>query len=218
MSYPIFTLPMPSAGGSWTFPIKRTPKYATIKQTPASLRGQLALSLSPYPVWSYAISLGYLKGNIADATRALGQLIGFFTAVQGSSGLFLFADPFDSTASNVVFGTGDGSTTSYPLKRQFAAGANNPGYYGWDLIQNLNGTPTIYVSGTPTTPASISSTGTVTFSVAPAANASLTWSGSFYYLCRFTDDTWQDLQATQTFDGTNLLWDLKEISFESVLL
>ncbi|MGH9541391.1 MAG: DUF2460 domain-containing protein [Terriglobales bacterium] len=214
MAYPVFTLPSPAAGGSYTWPIKRTPKFATIRQTPASLRGQLALSLSPYPIWEWSISLGYLKGNISDSSHALNQFVGFYLLALGSSGLFLFADPFDSSASSAVFGTGDGATTAFPLRRQLGAS----GLAGWDLIQNLNGTPSIYVAGTLTTPTSISSTGVVTFSSAPVSGAALTWTGSFYYLCRFTDDSLADLSAIQTFDGINLLWDLKAINLESVLL
>lgn len=218
MSYPIFTLPSPSYSGSWTWPVKRTPKFATIKQTPASLRGQLSLSLSPYPIWEFAYSVGYLKGNVYDMTRAAGQLIGFFLATLGSAGLFLFADPFDSVVTSANFGAGDGTTVAFPLRRQFAAGVNNSGFSGWDLIQNLNGTPSIYVGGTLTTPSSISSTGVVTFSTAPANGAQLTWTGNFYYLCRFTDDTLNDLQTAQTADGVNLLWEMQQLTFETVLL
>lgn len=213
MSYPIFSFPTPPHG-SWTWPIKRTPKYATLTQTPVSLRGQLNISLTPYPIWEYEIGLGYLRGAIADPTSAVNQIAGFFAAAAGAAGLWLFADPFDSTATAQQFGTGDGSTTAFQMQRPLGAYG---GVTAYDLIQNLNGTPSIYVNGTLTTPASISATGLVTFSTAPVAGATLTWTGSFYYLCHFTEDTISDLQALQTLGAEGLLWSAA-MKFETVLL
>jgi hypothetical protein len=212
VSYPVFTLPSPP-DGSWTWPIKRTPKYAAITQTPVSLRGQLNLSLTPYPVWEYEMSFGYLKGNLTAANSAINQVAGFFAAVGGSAGLWLFQDVFDYEVVGATFGTGDGTTTAFQLQRPLGTfGALT----GWDLVQNPVGTPSIYIGGTLTTPASISSTGLVTFSSAPAAGAALTWSGQFYYLCHFTEDTIENLQMLQMV-GDNLLWDCA-VKFESVLL
>jgi uncharacterized protein (TIGR02217 family) len=118
----------------------------------------------------------------------------------------LFTDPQDNTLTGAQFGTGNGSSTRFQLSR------NIHGYP--DIIQNLNGTPTIYVNGTPTTPASISSTGVVTFSSAPANNAVLTWSGSFFYLCRFAEDT---LDATRSFTINSGIdhWMVQGVKFSS---
>ena len=71
---------------------------------------------------------------------------------------------------------------------------------------NLNGTPNIYVNGTLTTPSLISSTGLVTFSSAPANLATITWTGNFYYRCRFTMDS-----ADFTLFMKDL-WALKKLS------
>ena len=56
-------------------------------------------------------------------------------------------------------------------------------------VMNLNGTPVIKVNGTVTTPASISSSGLVTFSSAPANAAVITWTGNYYFRVRFDSDT-----------------------------
>ncbi len=53
-------------------------------------------------------------------------------------------------------------------------------------------------------------TGIVTFAKAPAASASLTWSGNFYYLVRFTTDIANFKEFMQN------LWDLKSLTFQSV--
>lgn len=218
MSYPTFQLPTPSAGGSWQWPIKKTPRFATITQTPASLRGQLRLSLAPYPVWSFDYDVSYLFGHEGDyangTTSGIGQLVGFFAAVQGAGGSFLFTDPFDSTVTAANFGTGDGTTTAFPLKRQLGSFS---GFVGWDLIQNVVGSPSVYVGGVLTTPASISSTGVVTFTSAPVNGAALTWTGSFQFLCHFLDDTWEDLAELQTMDTRGNLWTLPKLRFESIL-
>ncbi len=82
-----------------------------------------------------------------------------------------------------------------------------------DIVQAVNGTPTIKVNGvtkTAGTDYSISSLGIVTFTTAPVLNASLTWSGSFYFLCRFSDDQWSDLsQFAPNY------WELPSLNFET---
>jgi hypothetical protein len=107
--------------------------------------------------------------------------------------------------------TGDGTSTQFQLARQIGAG-------GWDVIQNNNGNPTsVRVNGTPTGAYSLSSTGVVTFSSAPASSANLTWAGDIYFLCRFTDDSLADLARTG-FNATSALWSVSNIKFESVLI
>ena len=53
---------------------------------------------------------------------------------------------------------------------------------------------------------SIGSTGLITFVTAPANGAALTWSGSFYYRCRFVDD---EARFDRFLDD---LWQIGEIS------
>jgi len=54
----------------------------------------------------------------------------------------------------------------------------------------------------------------VTFVAAPANLATLTWSGSFYFLCRFTDDTVDSTRAFTINSGIDQ-WMIGGIKFES---
>jgi uncharacterized protein (TIGR02217 family) len=82
------------------------------------------------------------------------------------------------------FGTGDGSTTTFQLKRTITIG----GISYAEPIYGLAGTPTIYVNGSATGAFTIGELGQITFSSAPASSAALTWDGSFFFMCRFDND------------------------------
>jgi hypothetical protein len=201
MSYPIMpTMPISMAAG-----LKKSPNFNTLRQK-GTAGVNAAVALKPYPTWSFEFSLDHITGHEQLATSVVAQFMGTYMATAGGANLFLFTDPQDNTLTGAQFGTGNGSSTRFQLSR------NIHGYP--DIIQNLNGTPTIYVNGTPTTPASISSTGVVTFSSAPANNAVLTWSGSFFYLCRFAEDT---LDATRSFTINSGIdhWMVQGVKFSS---
>ena len=91
-------------------------------------------------------------------------------------------------------------------------------------MQNFNGShpPKIFVNGSLKTSGSdytIGGTGVITFAVAPALNAVLTWSGSndsvpsWYYRCIFAEDMLGDLQ--QDYYG---YWSMGSLKFTSVIL
>ena len=136
--FPIPTLP----GGSRGWPIKKWPVNSTIIQTPASKRGELAISLTPFCLWQFEMTFPYLGGVLTDPTSALARVVGFFNQVGGQANDWLYDDPYDDTitaAAPAQFGIGDGVTTAFQLVRQIS------GYN--DIIQNLNGTPIIYNAG-----------------------------------------------------------------------
>ena len=96
------------------------------------------------------------------------------------------------------FGTGDGTTKTFQLIK-------SNGAYWTEPVAGVNGTPTIYVAGTATAPSSISPSGLVTFSSAPASGAALTWTGQYYYLVRFKDDHIEIEQSmSQIYEATTL--------------
>ncbi len=199
---------MPFApAGSATWPIKKTPSYKTIIQTPASNRGEARFSLTPWPIWLFEYDFSYLKGDIGVASSALQNLVGFFGAVQGSFASWLFMDKWDNAVTQAYFGTGDGSTTVFQLSRNIAGMT--------DVIQNISGIPALFANGAAiaTSAYSISSTGVVTFTSAPAAGAVLQWTGNFFFRCRFEEDDLADLD-----EFMYQLWELKSLKFRSIIL
>ena len=196
MSNAVFPV-MPGLGWSVT----KTPRFKTSVQQ-ASSGKEIRLALMSYPIWEFTLTFEVLRG--ANGFSEIQTLMGFVLARLGMWDSFLFDDPSDDTAANTSFGAGDGSTTAFQLTRSMG-GFTEP-------IQNLNSAPTIYINGTPTTAYTMGSTGIVTFASAPAAGAALTWSGTYYFRCRFMDDITEFEQFALN------LWQLKKIQFQSVKL
>lgn len=201
MAYPIMpTMPLSMAAG-----LKKSPNFNTVRQKGVGGVNS-GIALKPYPTWDFEFSLDNIVGHEHTASSVVAQFMGTFMATAGGANLFLFTDPQDNTVTGAQFGKGDGNTKAFQLSRNI---------YGYpDIIQNANGTPNIYVGGTLTAPASISGTGVVTFNSAPAVGAALTWTGSFYYLCRFAEDT---IDATRSFTINNGVdhWMIQGVKFSS---
>lgn len=193
MALPVFpTLP------GISYPVKRSPVWSTVKAD--ALSGKRSRTpLWTYPLWRYDIPFEFLYSD--DTEQQLQTLMGFFNSVQGAYGLFAFDDPDDDAVSGQEFGQGDGVTSSFQLVRSLG-GYTEPVFL-------LNGTPTISVAGTDTAPQSISSYGVVTFSAPPASGAQLTWTGNYYWPCRFDDDTQEFEKFLQS------LWSAKSIKFST---
>lgn len=158
---------------------RKTPHFSTIVRRAVTGREVRAARMS-YPLWDFVLGYEVLR---AGAEAELQTLVDFFCARKGSFDSFLYTDPSDCVVSGQQFGTGDGVTTQFQLVRSLAAlGFLEP-------VMNLNGAPVIFKDGIEQTSGyTVSATGMVTFSVAPAASAALTWSGGFYFRCRFLRD------------------------------
>jgi uncharacterized protein (TIGR02217 family) len=171
---------LPSLIGQ-AFPIKGpSPNWPTVQQK--ALGGKrTAVPLQSYPTYSYEISFNVLRTALALAE--LQTLRGFINSVQGPAQLWAYSDPNDNSVTNQEFGLGDGTTTSFQLVRAFGGFAEPV----WLPVQF----PTVMVSGTPTTSYLLSPTGSITFASAPASGAPLTWTGSYYWPCRFDEEVTQ---------------------------
>ena len=158
-----------------------------------------------FPLYQFELTYDILRE--ATALQELQTIVGFFNARNGSYDSFLYTDPSDFSVSAQQFGTGTGTAAEFQLVRTYG-GFIEP-------VQNLNGSPSIYVNGaikTPNIDYTISPTGILTFAVAPASGAILSWTGAFYYRVRFLDDQLD-------FDNFMYqLWQLKKLSFQSVKL
>lgn len=76
----------------------------------------------------------------------------------------------------------------------------------------MNGTPTVKVNGvTKSNPTdyTIDSEGLITFVTAPTNTHPVTWSGSYYYRCRFLEDS-MELEKFMY-----KLWRLKKVSLRT---
>lgn len=186
-------------GLGWS--VLKTPKFKTISQESVSGK-EVRQALMSYPLWDFTLTFSVLRG--ANGYTEMQTLAGFFNEMLGMYDTWLFDDPSDDSVTAQSFGTGDGTTTAFQLVRTLG-GFVEP-------IQNVNGTPSIYINGVlQSSGYTIGSTGIVTFTTAPAA-AALTWTGNFYFRCRFT------LDAAEFEQFAKNLWQLKKMTFVSVKL
>jgi uncharacterized protein (TIGR02217 family) len=184
--------------------VKKVPIWRTKVQSTVSGKETRAAMMS-YPLWQFSLSYEVLR---ARATLLeLQTLMGFFNLRNGSFDSFLYTDPDDKSVTDENFGTGNGSQTVFQLLRAYG-GFLEP-------IQNVNVLTNIKKNGVAqTNPAdyTISSTGVVTFTSAPANGLPLTWTGTFYFRVRFLQDMAEFNQFMKN------LWDLQKLEFQSVKL
>lgn len=148
--------------------------------------------------WSRCRGVGDLSYGLltsADPVGDFAAILAMYRAHFGSLYPWRFRDWSDYTATDELFGTGDGSTTDFHLVKTYDPSQillNTPGSFFYvRSITLVSGTPAIEVNGTPATPVTdytISSSGLVSFVTPPAFNDLLTWTGEFDVAVRFDTD------------------------------
>lgn len=188
-------------GLQWEF--TRTPVHNTSVTTTVSGREYRSRRMAS-PRYKYKGAYEFLRDG-AQAIEELKPLLGFFNARAGRFDDWLFDDPDDNAVTAQAFGTGDGTTTTFQLVRTLGGNV--------EPVYAVNNAPLIYkaaVLQTEGTHYSVNATGGVTFVTAPAAAAALTWTGAFYWRCRFVDDQLEFNKFMQQ------LWALKKCEFITV--
>jgi uncharacterized protein (TIGR02217 family) len=195
MSNEIFpTLP----GLTWS--VTKEPEFNTKVQTSVNMT-ELRASFSATPVYTYSLTYDVLRDDtLNDELRELG---GFFMARYGRFDSWLFTDPTDNAVTDQVFGTGNGSVTTFQLERSFGDFS--------EKVSNVNAISEITVANVPTANYTVSSTGLVTFAAAPGANEVVRWTGTYYFRCRFREDG-------QEFENFMYqLWNTQSLQFRANL-
>jgi uncharacterized protein (TIGR02217 family) len=171
----------------------KTPSFKTKIQESVSGRESRAAMMA-YPLWTFKVSYEYLS------PVDLSVLAGFFLARKGQADSFLFDDVNDNTVINQQIGIGDGSNKYFQLVRSFG-GFIEP-------CENINGSPIVVVDDALASGYSVSSTGLVTFTTAPAAGLVVAWTGSYYFRCRFLQDNSEFAEFLSQF------FELKSLAFK----
>lgn len=171
MTLPVF----PSLVGlAW--PVKWQPKWNYNKQDALS-GARTRTSFMTYPIYDAEVTFNVLRFTQNEWQ----QLQGFVNAANGGVGLWLYTNPDDSTAMNQQFGEGDGTSTSFQLVRSLGSFIE-PVFFP-NVISSVT------VNGSPTSAYTVTATGQVVFDTAPVSGALLAWTGTFWWGCRFDDDT-----------------------------
>ena len=195
-------------GLAWS--VTKSPTFQTRIQRAVSGRELRALDY-PYPLWQFTLVFDFLRDNPAAGFDELRTLMGFFMLCQGAFGTFLFQDPSDDRVSGQQIGTGDTLRTVFQLQRTM--GKTLPGGGFLEPIVAPNVVSAVYFNGIVQDPAGYSvdpTTGLVTFNIAPGSGLIITADYSYYFRCRFVDDSY----AFENFMFR--LWQLKKLTFISV--
>lgn len=181
----------------------KTPVWST--KTDMSVSGiERRRAMWSYPIWRFKVGYEFLFDT--PSAPEINKLHTFFNAHLGGYKTWFFYDRTDNTALSQAFGTGDGVKTTFQLSRTRSYG----GITFTEPVRGISGTPTIYINGTPTSAYTIGAYGAITFTTPPAAGAVLSWSGKYFFLCRFLKD---ELDTSQMM---NSLWNGSGIEFQTV--
>lgn len=163
------------AGIKWNN--KKTPLFKTGIQTSLSGR-ELRTQYYSYPRWNFALSYEFLRDGVGQ--NELKDLVSFFLLRGGSYDSFYYNEPSDNSATNQTIGTGDGSTLKFALVRVYGSYV--------EPVFAVQGTPSIMLNGAVQTTGYSIANGVVTFTTAPAAGVTVSWTGNFYFIVRFKYD------------------------------
>ncbi len=193
-----------------TFPAKRSPMWKTLHQESVSGMDN-PIPLWSFNRWSYELQISLLNSKSSAFQNAVAlewqELNALYNQLQGSSGVFQYNDTDDNTATNQLFGSGDGISTAFPLTRTMTGAG---GFTFNEPVFAPVGTPVIKINGTPTVLFTLGTQGLITFNSPPAGGASLSWTGTFRWLCRFDEDS---LDFSKFM---NQLWECKSLKFTSI--
>ena len=183
-------------GLAWNVGVQ--PEFSTKVQRAVSGR-ELRGAFMAYPLWNFSLTYEVLVDGIRGTD--FDTLAGFFLARRGQWDNFLYTNPLDNTVSAMPSGNTAASKVTYQLTRDFGAGS----FTFTEPVMNINGTPQIYLGGALQvvgTNYNMNSLGQVVFTSQPTVGLALTWTGSFYYRCRFKQDV---------ADFNNFMKDLLEL-------
>jgi uncharacterized protein (TIGR02217 family) len=190
-------------GLSWS--VHERPQTSTRISKHVSGR-EVRAQLYKYPLYEFELVYAGLSASSDPAFSNLGAqslqtLEAFWLSRGGAFETFLFrkADAtgncWDSQAEGQLLGIGDGVTTTFTFVRQLLTRYSEP--VGAVEPLGLN----VYVNGTlqPSSAYTIGWPNQLTFVSPPAAASQVAADYSFYFLCRFSDDT---------TDFENFAWNL----------
>lgn len=193
---------MPALRGQG-FLSKKTPTWKT--ETKEALSGRESnRQLWSYPRWQFSMDHEFI--NNSASLPDLKKMFTFFNSKRGSYKQFLYLDPEDSTATDAPVAVGNGTATQFQLTRTLTYG----GITFTEPVQGFFGTPVIKLNGTPTVAFTMNEYGLVTFTSAPGNGVVITWTGTFFFVCKFDEDELDISQFASKF------WEQDGLSFTSV--
>ena len=189
------------------------PKFFNMPTQTTSSGADLDLGLAAAPLHDFELTYELLRDTFSIGTSEFKTMLGFFGAMSGNLGRFLFKNPDDNSVTQQFIATTDGTTHLWTLNRTFGVGD-----YSWtepvgyvDLTAPFN----VYFGGVLQAPSSYSVNVTepglqqIQFTSTPTAGHIITVDMSYFYYCKLSADT----LSFEKF--MNKLWLLKKVTVHS---
>lgn len=189
-------------GQSWS--VVRQPLFSvTLRQAPNFREAREIIMTQCF----YEFELSYDMIRNKSGYTELDQIAGLFLTMRGGYDYFRFTDPNDFSITAGSLGIGDGINKVFIFAR-----ATGPSYY--EAIGYLNTLTGVYINGVLQSPSSyvITQPNVLTFNSAPANGATITATFTYYFLCRFLDDSQQYDQFCST------MYELNQVRLKSVVM
>lgn len=188
-------------GLEWS--VVRKPTFVSLSRSSDSLR-EIYDAAQTRCLYQFELSYSFLRNK--NGATDLQQIMGLFLTMRGDYDTFLFEDPNDKSATLSQIGTGDGSNKAFTLGR-------NTGPSNYEAIGYLNTLTGVYLNGTlqPGSNYQFVAPNVILFNTAPGAGVVVTATFTFWYVCRFLDDSQNYNQFLSN------LYELKSCKFKSVV-
>jgi hypothetical protein len=177
------------------FSVKWMPNFANMPTDTTATLADIDLGLANAPIHTFELTYDFLRDNALQnkGSSEFKTHMGFFLRLGGTRGRFLFRFKDDCRTTNEFIATTDGATNTWTLNRSFGVGENvgvEPvGYI--DLNQPVN----IYLDGLKVDKSKYQIVQTlpvnqqIQFFNTPAAGHTITGDYSYFYYCKFNDNT-----------------------------
>lgn len=197
------------------FDVTWSPQFFNLPTQTAASGADIDLALAAYPLHTFELTYAFLRdGDIAPGTSEFKRMMGFFLALGGTVGRFLFRNPDDNSVQGQVIGTTDGVNHLFgPLVRTFgtedASGTEPVGYL--DLTKPFK----LYLDGVWQDPSTYTIITTapvdqqIQFNGVPTAGQVMTVDMSYFYYCKFADN------ASTFSKFLDQIWELQKITIHS---
>ena len=193
--------------------IIRTPIWDNIQQQNVSGKSVRVANYT-YPLYQWDLIFnGLRQGVVNGATYTeFTQLMGFYNARKGSFDSFLYKDQDDNSVTGQALGTGNGTTTVFPLVRTLDGfiepvfAPNVVSAVKLNGVTQSGGSYTILAWGT----GNANGPGNIVFNTPPSAGVAVTADFTYYWPVRFLDD---NLPFTKWISN---MYDVKKLSLMSV--
>jgi len=189
-------------GRGWS--IHKRPLFSTLVASHVSGR-EVRSSLFNEPLYEFELVIdGLSAGNSYPGlgSSSLQALMGLYLECQGAYGTFLYDDPTDNFTAMQLIAIGDGTSTSFILKRSIGMASTSVSWV--NFVETVRFDNEVVSGWTLTQP------NTLAFSSAPPIGAVITVDFSYAFLCRFLED---QIDFENVRSG---LWMIESLKFRSV--